>query len=384
MKNNRIISGVALLVFLMNFTEVIAQNGITLPESRNQKVSLSQWIGLVEVNVSYNSPNVTNPRTEEDRTGKIWGELVPYGFHFVTYANQEIPWRAGAQTNTVFTISHDVKIEGQDLSAGKYGLFMLAGKDEWTIIFSKNYNSWGALYYDEKEDALRVTVTPTKTNFTEWLTYDFIERKSDHAVMALKWEYLAVPIKIEVPNINALYIEKLRSDLRNGAGFEYHNWIDAIDFCVNNNINLEEALTWADYAINRQWFGTKNYGTFSTKANVLEKLGRNEEANKLREKALKTANAKEISNEGRRLLSKNKNKEAYKLYLLNAKKFPEEILMINKDFAKVYTALGNKKKAIKHWEIAIKNITNRTDQQYYLPQYEKALKALKKSVNKTI
>lgn len=367
------------VVLLIGSLNLNAQNGITLPESQNQKVSLSQWIGLVEANVTYNSPNVTNPRSGEDRTGKIWGELVPYGYHFVTFANQMIPWRAGAQTNTVFTISHDVKIEGQDLPAGKYGLFMLAGKEEWTIIFSKNYNSWGALYYDQKEDALRVTVKPTKTHFTEWLTYDFIERKSDHAVMALKWEYLSVPVKIEVPNVNQLYVDKLRSDLRNGAGFSDSNWTEAINFCVTNNINLEEALKWSDYAINRQWFGNKNFGTYSAKANVLEKLGRNEEAKILRTKALKTANAREISSEGRRLLSKNKNKEALKIYTLNSKKFPEEIFMIHVDFAKVYTALGNKKKAIKHWELAFEKASNRTDQTYLIPRYKLALKKLKES-----
>ena len=368
---------ISLLLILLSSTALFAQNGITLPESSNQKVSLSQWIGLVEANITYNSPNVTNPRSGEDRTGKIWGKLVPYGYHFVTFANQMIPWRAGAQTNTVFTISHDVKIEGESLPAGKYGLFMLAGKEEWTIIFSKNYNSWGALYYNQKEDALRVTVKPTKTHFTEWLTYDFIERKSDQAIMALKWEYLSVPIKIEVPNINELYVEKLRSDLRNGAGFSDSNWTEAINFCVSKNINLEEALKWADYAIDRQWFGNKNYGTYTAKANVLDKLGRNEEAKALRIKALKTANAKEISSEGRRLLSKNKNKEALKLYTINAEKFPEEIFMIHVDFAKAYTALGNKKKAIKHWEIALKNVSDRTDQKAFLPRYTSALKKLK-------
>ena len=368
-----------MLLLVASNNTLFAQNGITLPESSNQKVSLSQWIGLVEANITYNSPNVTNPRSGEDRTGKIWGKLVPYGYHFVTFANQMIPWRAGSQTNTVFTISHDVKIEGQHLPAGKYGLFMLADKEEWTIIFSKNYNSWGALYYDQKEDALRVKVKPTKTHFTEWLTYDFIERKSDHAVMALKWEYLSVPVKIEVPNINQLYVDKLRSDLRNGAGFSDSNWTEAINFCVSKNINLEEALKWADYAINRQWFGNKNYGTYSAKANVLEKLGRNEEAKLLRVKALKTASAKEISSEGRRLLSKNKNNEALKVYSLNAKKFPEEVFLIHVDFAKVYTALGNKKKAIKHWELAFKNATNRTDQTYLIPRYKLALKKIKEN-----
>ena len=370
---------ISLLLLFLSGSNLLAQNGITLPESQNQKVSLSQWIGLVEANVTYNSPNVTNPWTGEDRTGKIWGGLVPYGYHFVTFANRMIPWRAGAQTNTVFTISHDVKIEGKHLPAGKYGLFMLATKDAWTIIFSKNYNSWGALYYDEKEDALRVTVKPTKTHFTEWLTYDFIERKSDHAVMALKWEYLSVPIKIEVPNINELYVEKLRSDLRNGAGFSDANWIEAINFCVSKNINLKEALQWADYAIDRQWFGNKNYGTYSAKANVLEKLGRSEEAKELRKIAYKTANAKQLSREGRTLLSKKKNKEALMVYTLNAKKFPEEIFMIHTDFAKVYTALGNKKKAIKHWEKALKNVSDRTDQQYFVSRYKQALKKLKES-----
>lgn len=366
------------LVLLIGSLNVNAQNGITLPGSHNQKVSLTQWIGnLAHVNVTYNSPNVTNPRSGEDRTGKIWGKLVPYGFNYEMFANQVIPWRAGAQTNTVITISHDVKIEGQDLPAGKYGLFMVAGKEEWTIIFSKDYNSWGALYYNEKEDALRVTVKPIKNGFTEWLTYDFIERKKEHAVMALKWEHLLIPVKIEVPNMNELYVKKLRSDLRNGAGFEYRNWIDAINFCVDNNINLEEALVWADYAINRQWFGNKNYGTLATKAKVLEKLGRNEEAKELRKRALKTANAREVSKEIQVLLSKNKSKEAHKLAVFNAKKFPEEVFITNVSFARVYTALGNKKKAIKHWEIVLDNMSDRIDEKAYLPRFKSALKKLK-------
>ncbi|HQT95970.1 MAG TPA: DUF2911 domain-containing protein, partial [Thermoanaerobaculaceae bacterium] len=52
---------------------------VTLPpDGKNQKASVSQWIGLVEVNVTYNSPRVTAP-DGTDRTGKIWGQLVPYG-----------------------------------------------------------------------------------------------------------------------------------------------------------------------------------------------------------------------------------------------------------------------------------------------------------------
>ena len=54
---------------------------VTLPPSGdNQKSSVSQWIGLVEVNVTYNSPDITAPDGTTDRRGKIWGQLVPWGW----------------------------------------------------------------------------------------------------------------------------------------------------------------------------------------------------------------------------------------------------------------------------------------------------------------
>ena len=62
----------------------------------------------------------------------------------------ECPWRAGANENTVFRVSHDVKVEGQPLAAGSYGLFMIAGPEEFTIIFSKNSTSWGHYFYTRR------------------------------------------------------------------------------------------------------------------------------------------------------------------------------------------------------------------------------------------
>ena len=81
------------------------------PDADNQRASVSQWIGLVKVTVDYNSPDVHSP-TGEDRTGHIWGELVPYGLHDLGFNDcKQCPWRGGANENTVFTVSHDVMIE---------------------------------------------------------------------------------------------------------------------------------------------------------------------------------------------------------------------------------------------------------------------------------
>src|SRR6187402_1517500 len=81
-------------------------------------------------------------------------------------------WRAGANEATVFEISKDVKVEDKALPAGKYGLFTIMNGDEWTIVFSKTWNQWGAFSYKEADDQLRVKVKADKAkDFAEKLTY---------------------------------------------------------------------------------------------------------------------------------------------------------------------------------------------------------------------
>ena len=82
-----------------------------------------------------------------------------------------VVWRAGANEATVFEISKDAKVDGKELKAGKYSLYMISGDAEWTIIFNKTWNQWGTIY-KESEDALRIKVKPGKAaSFAERLTY---------------------------------------------------------------------------------------------------------------------------------------------------------------------------------------------------------------------
>ena len=81
-------------------------------------------------------------------------------------------WRTGANKATVFEVNKDVKVEGKTLPAGKYGLFTLVNGDEWTLIFNKIWDQWGAYGYKEADDALRVKVKGGKTKaFTERMTF---------------------------------------------------------------------------------------------------------------------------------------------------------------------------------------------------------------------
>jgi tetratricopeptide (TPR) repeat protein len=332
----------------------VAQTVTLPPDGDNQRSTLTQQIGMVRVTIEYSSPDVHSP-TGDDRRGKIWGTLVPWGIHDLGFNNRKGPWRAGANENTVFSTSHAVKIEGQPLAAGRYGLHMLAGPDDWTLIFSRNASAWGSFTYDESEDALRVKVKPVKAPYREWLTYDFLERRPDRAVAALQWEELSVPFAISVDDMPSLYIENLRNELRGAAGFNWQSWNTAAQYCVQQNRNLEEALKWADNAIGMPFVGQANFTTYSTKAQVLEKLSRSADAAAVMATAMDLPGAlpTEIHQYGRRLLAQGKPKDAMAVFQRNAKRFGDA-WPVHVGLARGYSANGDYTAALKHAEIALK------------------------------
>jgi len=355
-----------------------AQGLTTPPSGDNQKSKVTQFIGPVEVSISYSSPDVHGP-DGEDRTGKIWGGVAHYGFIDQNFGTSKAaPWRAGANENTVFSVSHDVKIEGKELKAGTYGLFLAVSKEgPYTWIFSKNSTSWGSYFYDPKEDALRVEVSPLDAPYKEWLTYGFEDRLPTSAIAYLRWEKKRIPFKIEVPGINEIYVSKMREELRNMTGFKQENWITAAQFCVRNKINLEEALTWVDMSVSNPFIGVENFITRQTRSMIFQALGREAEANAEMEKAIKDPNAsvQDIHQYGRSLLAAGKKEKAMEIFKYNAQKNPSDKFTPNVGLARGYTAMGDKKNAIKHWELAIKNLPE--NQKANLTFYEGEIKKLK-------
>jgi hypothetical protein len=155
--------------------------------------SVTQRLGAdTDVTFDFSRPGV--------KGRKIWGDLVPYGMNpGVEYSkNKPYPWRAGANENSTISFNKDITIEGKKLAAGKYGIHMIPSETDWIVIFSKKNSDWGSFAYDEKEDALRVTVKPVKTSHEEWLTYGFDDLAGTSATAFLRWEKLKVPFKIEV------------------------------------------------------------------------------------------------------------------------------------------------------------------------------------------
>jgi Protein of unknown function (DUF2911)/Tetratricopeptide repeat len=330
--------------------------GLTLPTSgNNQKSAVTQNIGPVQISIEYSSPAV-HTADGKDRRGQIWGKLVPYGLADLgPFGNgKPDPWRAGANENTVFTISEAVTIEGKPLPAGRYGLHMIPGQEDWTIIFSRNSQAWGSFSYDPSADALRVVVKPHPHDYREHLTYEFPVRKPTEAVAELQWEDLAVPMAVAVPNLSDIYISRLSGELTSVPGFTWQGFQSAAQFCIQQNTHLEQGLKWAEDSINKPFIGEANFITLSTKAEVLSKLGRNQEATTIMEAAIKlpSATALAIHQYGRLLLAAKQVDAALAVFQYNASRYPDQ-WPVHVGLARAYAAKGDTKQALEHAKKAL-------------------------------
>jgi hypothetical protein len=344
------------LAALLAALPAAAQSGLTLPPSGdNQFASVTQGIGPIRLTVEYSSPDVHGP-TGEDRRGKIWGDLVPFGMADLGFGTcgDQCPWRGGANENTVFTTTHDVEVQGKPLPAGTYGLHFIPGKEEWTVVFSKNHTSWGSYFYDVKEDALRVQTKPEKGEYREWLTYEFTDRQPDKATLALKWEELQVPVTIGAKDINEVYFAAIRNQLRSSPGFDPRNYEAAAQFALQVKGNLVEGLTWAQNAAQPPT-GLETFSSLSTLALLQEANGKGDDSRKTMDRALNlpTAAPTDLHQYGRRLQQQKKNEEAMKVFELNARRFPDT-WPVHVGLARGHAGLGRQKEALAEARLALK------------------------------
>ena len=333
-----------ILTFIAIFLSFLSYAQITLtqlPSGGNKKAWVGERVGLTDITIHYDRPGV------KEREGKIWGQLVPAGFLNLGFGSaRESPWRAGANENTTIEFSNDVKIDGQLLKAGKYGFFIAYDATEPTIIFSKNSTSWGSYYYDPKEDVLRVKVKAVPlANSVEWLRYEFLDQTESNATIALEWEKLRIPFKVETDYI-ADQIASFRKELRSERGFFWLAWDQAAQWALIHNTNLEEALLWADSATSPGFGGNHVFQPWGTKADILLKLGRTADADAAIKQALPFATMQEVHQYARRLVQQKRLKEAMDAFSNNYKKYPKEFTTLI-GITRGYSALGVYKNALK-------------------------------------
>jgi tetratricopeptide (TPR) repeat protein len=297
---------------------------LVLPKA-SQRASVSQTIGLTEISITYDRPQV-NKR-------EIWGKLVPY----------DSVWRAGANENTVIAFSSPVRVGGRDLAAGRYGLHMIPTATEWTVILSRQADAWGSFSYDPKEDALRFTAVPAAAPFQEALGYTLDDPGTGTVIATLRWEKLAVPFTMEV-DYKKVVADSLRQQLRGLGRFFWQPWNQAAAWCAGNDVNLAEAAEWAQNSIAIN----ENFSNLRVRATLLEKMGDAANAEQLRRRSFEVAGEADINAYGYQLLGQGKTDSAIVVFQKNVKDYPKSWNTYD-SLGEAYAAKGDKRRAIEQY-----------------------------------
>jgi len=187
---------------------------------------IEQDFGLGAISVKYYRPNT--------KGRKIFNGMEPYG----------IVWRTGANNATVITTTDTVTVEGSTLAPGTYSLFSIPGADEWTIIFSKNPNQWGAYAYDEKQDVLRVKVKPAKLQSKiETLTIQFADVHEEDCLLQILWENTGVNV-----HLHTNVVDRIAANIQEAMKGEKKPYYMGAIWYYNHNRNLPQALAWMQEA----------------------------------------------------------------------------------------------------------------------------------------
>ena len=265
---------------------------VTLPRE-SQRQEIAQTVGDGKVSIVYHRPNT--------KGRKIWGcettDVIPIANNLypclVPYGQV---WRSGANENTTIEFSRDVSVNGKPLPAGKYGFHIIPGKTDWILIFSKDNDKWGSFTYDEKRDALRVSVKPEKAAMEETLTYEFDDVTANSARVNLRWEKIAVPFTIDVGDIHGRVLASIRDAIKSRKSDDFRPLNQGANYVRTFKLkaNYDEALGWVDTSIQAK----ETIGNLNIKAGLLAEMGRFDEAVVLGEKALTMAKALTPPNPG--------------------------------------------------------------------------------------
>jgi len=359
-----------LLLLLLTFASADAQM-MRLPEGNtNYKCKTARQLGATNIEITWNAPGV------KGREGKVWGtDVAPYGFTVLGFGSfVASPWRAGADECTNISFSTDVTINGKPLAAGKYAFFIALYPDSCVLIFNKNVNEWGSYFYKSEMDVLRVTTHQQKDakESKERLEYNFSKQTKNSVEVSLDWERWRISFKVEV-DVTATTLAFIRSQMSGAAGFDPPSLESAATWCLQNNVNTEEALGWINAAVDPNLGGANNFNNLSVKAGLLNKLNKKEEADKMMKEAFEKATVNDLHNYGRQLLNQNKVKEAVEIFEMNYKKF-NGAWPTSAGLMRGYSAQGDLKKALEY--------ANKAVEQSPSPEIKKIMQAAAETLSK--
>lgn len=223
MKKLRLLVTLSLMVVLG-----FGANAQDLPQP-SPAASFTQKVGVTDITMNYSRPSV--------RGREIWGSLVPY----------DKVWRAGANASTKIEFSTDVKINGTDVKAGKYALYVIPSKEEWIFIISSYVDGWGVDEYTEKTDVVRVKAKVMENSMTESMLFSMDQITNNSAMLSLAWDKVKAGFKIEINTTEYAHVNMTKAVKEADGSFRVYN--RAAAWILENKGEEKEALRLAKKSV---------------------------------------------------------------------------------------------------------------------------------------
>jgi hypothetical protein len=187
MRNQRVII-LSLFIFLLGSVPQLALAQLQTPAA-SPAAQVTQTVGFTKISMDYSSPAV--------KGRKIFGDLQKYGES----------WRAGANAPTTIEFSTPVGIEGKNIPAGKYTVFITPqSSGAWTIHINGKGNAIYAYMTDNKineealakDDIVAIKATPTTTSSKqERLIYTISAEDNKVAKITMAWENVQLSFNVD-------------------------------------------------------------------------------------------------------------------------------------------------------------------------------------------
>ena len=233
---NSLRRSIAGIILLLSCLWIQAQSSVQLPRKSN-RAAVEYSVGLTNIRIAYSSPKVQNRQ--------IWGNLVPYG---------KI-WRAGANEATTIEFSTNINIEGKILVKGRYSFYIIPREaEDWTIVFNRVADQWGAYEYEANKDVLRVDIEPAQRKVSEeHLSYQVVAHSINSGYIRFAWEKKRLFIRFKV-NVMEQAMANIKDALDTAEEADkWQLYAVGADFLLQNNHELKQAMRWIEAS-------TKSFG----------------------------------------------------------------------------------------------------------------------------
>jgi hypothetical protein len=228
--------------------------------------TIKQDFGVGNIELSYSRPGV--------KGRKVFGDLVPFGK----------VWRTGANSATTLNFSDSVTIGGTKMAPGKYGLLSIPGKDEWTMIITKQTDVTSPAAYKPESDVVRVKVKPVMLSQpVENFTMQFANVKPSSTDLQVMWDNIAVVLPIST-DVESKVMAQINSLMNN----DNRPYFQAAMYYMETGKDLNQASAWLDKAIEQN---PNAFWVYHQKANALARLGKKAEAKAAAMKSTELAKA---------------------------------------------------------------------------------------------